>query len=420
MVDLLLFSIYLQTSWDLVSKIEIAGFSIRLLYLIEVFLIPLILLKRKNLFPQIPGIFYLLIWSLIIALFIPNTTFIERNIGYFAWLILSILLIFLIVSYVNNFNTYIKHIKFLIYSYVIMALFGLFQFLLGLKGISIYTTQWWIPNVLPRLNGLSYEPSYYATYLAGGFSFLYWLTFARKIYLIKFQRFYVYIILIAIILSSSRIGILAIFFTLLLHFVTTYYRIILGKVNKSIIKPLTLLILLIIGFTLLPNKSLFLRGTGLENTPAHSVNTRLEDMKYTFQVFLNNPIIGVSLGGIPAHIAQLQNKIVTNQYEAKKFEGINVFLEVLAASGLIGFIFFALFWISIFRSYLKLSKLAKKISHLRVLESITSSFFIMVLVQSFCLTMNQNILRPYYWLSIAFLLASLVLLRKHICNGSLK
>lgn len=156
-------------------------------------------------------------------------------------------------------------------------------------------------------------------------------------------------------------------------------------------------------------------------TSSHSVNERLQAAIDTFKVFLNNPFIGVSLGGIPSHRASLYGINISTQIEAKRFEGMNVLIELLAASGSFGFFFFLLFVLNLIKLHIRLIKKSKKIFNKpSVLLSITNTLGISLIVEIFALTMNQNILRPYVWLNIAFYLASLRLLKKEIrrrlCN----
>ena len=213
-------------------------------------------------------------------------------------------------------------------------------------------------------------------------------------------------------------------FTTLLHlFVKFLYPLwIKGKVKLNGLKLLGLQVCIMIVFILLiciylPVVKIFFSGIGVAGASAHSVSQRWQATKDTFKIFLNNPIIGVSLGGIPSHRAKLYGKIITTQVEAKNYEGLNVLLETLAASGLIGYLFFLLFWTNIVRLHWRLKKKILKLREVKIKSSllpIVNSLGIMIISEFFALLMNQNILRPYLWLSIGFYLTSLKILKKRV------
>lgn len=421
----LFFFLFLSSSWDIFAVIKLSGFTIRFFYLLEILLLLFYFLKRNRI-SLFPGHNFFIFWMFFIAISLPNSPLFVRNIGYFLWLIFSYILLILITNYLKTAQKFMKYFKIYIFSFVIMGLFGFFQFILGLAGISLMTTQWWIEGVIPRINGLSYEPSYYSTYMSAGVVLLYWLTFVEKRKIFLLQSVITLFLILVIILSSSRIGILSLIFVIFFHilykFFIPFFK---GKINLtgfkvSFIFLIVVLTVIIILSTYLDLIRIFLMGSGLFGTPSHSLSERLQGMIDTFKVFLNNPIIGVSLGGIPSHRAELYGITIFNQSEAKEFEGLNVILEVLAASGIFGFLFFLLFWLNLIKMSFSLKKKIRKSfkeinnSALNNLLSITNALGIMLITEIFALTMNQNILRPYFWVSLAFYLSSLKILYKVI------
>ena len=132
-------------------------------------------------------------------------------------------------------------------------------------------------------------------------------------------------------------------------------------------------------------------GTGIFSTRSGTFTRRLLNAKETFKVFLSNPFIGVSLGGIPAGRGELIGKVITSQSEAKHLEGMSVLLEVLAASGVVGFIFFALYSIKLFFKPLFENNVLLK------------ALAISLIFQFIMLQFNQNIQRLYFWLHVAVL-----------------
>lgn len=95
--------------------------------------------------------------------------------------------------------------------------------------------------------------------------------------------------------------------------------------------------------------------------------------------------------------------VITNNETAKQFEGMNIFVETLAGSGIIGFIFFLIFLISVFYyPYIQSRFLFKNREFIEEAILIRSLFWSGVALL-FMLNFNQNILRPYLWIHLGFL-----------------
>lgn len=408
-VMILFFLAICLSSSDIFLVFNLFGFSIRaaLLLLILPMLYALLNMinSRKIIFPL--GYKSLLIWTGFILIFIPNTTFITRNIGYAIWLCFYVFLIFTCVQIFNNEEKLKKLLEVYILSFFIISLFGVFQFLVGLIGIDApYVRQWW-PNGIPRVNGFSYEPSYFATYLITGWVLVTYLFEKKTVYVNKkLLVFTVSLTTLALILSSSRMGYIVMFLWLLRY--PLKYILSLKKVKWdrkqylyliSVIIGILLLVLIVI-FTIDFSKFRFLiEGLGIGGTAAHSSSTRVHFLINTLRTFIESPIIGYSLGGIAPAIGDLFNVTVTNQELANAYEGMNITAEVLAASGIIGFFFFLIYFGSILIKPLWLSKLIKDNELKKVLiGSVYGLFFILIILQ-----FNQNILRPYVWLHIAIM-----------------
>jgi len=158
-------------------------------------------------------------------------------------------------------------------------------------------------------------------------------------------------------------------------------------------------------------------GLGIFGSSSHSSAPRIKTMIDTFRIFLKSPIIGYSLGGIPSAIAQLKGYNISTQIEAKNYEGMNIFLEVLAASGIIGYIFFLLF---IYLLYFKAFKIAKAIYYKNFTYSIiVKSLIFSLFWEMFILSMNQNILRPYLWIAIGMLSSSIFVGRELLYEANI-
>jgi len=175
----LFFLLALTSSFDIFMKLDIGGFNFRIFYLIEFILICLLIFKKRIIYIEFQ---YIMVWAVFNIIFIPNTTILTRSIGYGVWLILSLFVVILFSTIINKLESFTKVFRLYIYSFTFIALFGLIQFSLGLFGIDIYVQQWWIYKVLPRINGFSYEPSYYGSYLIIGWSVLLYLFIKNNLF----------------------------------------------------------------------------------------------------------------------------------------------------------------------------------------------------------------------------------------------
>jgi hypothetical protein len=336
---------------------------------------------------------------------VGNTPFLNRNIGYLAWLVFNVMACYVLYKFASRAGAE-NLIRMYILSFFVMACVGMAQFALSTVGVHVLVTMWWKINQIPRVNALSYEPSYYATYMLIGFVFLF---FAQKknLYFFKprFQLIILVSLVLAILLSTSRMGILFMVLVLIYDFSKTIIRALITLRISKVNFFLTLVVLVFLGAVmakaLMDRKSrqLYLAGTGLESTAAHSKDARIMQMSNVLNVFLESPVVGYSLGGIAPAIAAYWGSITKDQKKAKEFEGLNIFLEVLAASGIFGFLFFMSWLIQLFRSNILLSSYLARAGWHReagILEALRYALIAELLI----LVLSQNILRPYLWMLI--------------------
>ncbi|MDG6894870.1 O-antigen ligase family protein [Volucribacter amazonae] len=284
---------------------------------------------------------------------------------------------------------------------------------MGLLGIDFFIQQWWIKEKLPRVNGFSYEPSYYATYLYIGWTLLLYLFFKNFELFYKYKYIFI-IITLAILLSSSRMSYVMMLSAFLYLFVNSIIK---DVINNRKIKrrDLNIILFLFIGIIIISSIFIYnfddliflLHDTGLFGTTSHSVSMRSSDAMNTISVFLESPFIGYSLGGIAPAIAKFQGIIISTQEEAKNFEGMNIFLEMLAAGGILGFLCFILYLRKLFSSSLNIAK--NLLPYNKVMADIILAIRFSLFWELVILCFNQNILRPYLWVLIAMLNAHIFL-----------
>lgn len=420
-IFVILLSISLFTaSFDLFLDIHIGGFTVRLTQAAMIAFMGLTLmgslLRGKATLPL--GFKPLLLWTLFLILFIPNTTYILRNILYTFWLFFSILGIYTVVQFINSVDRLRLALRIYVASFVFVASFGLIQWAVGFLGISLLTMQWYFPGRMARINGFCYEPSFFVFYLIQGFILVAYLREKRSTLFSK-KAFSLchYAILTAIILSTARSGwlICALWYSrpglfFLGHLFKGQFHLLYFK--KSLIRVLPpLLGIILIAFILVYYFSItvFISGLGLFGLGgSHSSLTRWNDFLDLVTVFEQSPLIGYGLGGVNAAVGKLHGVLVETYEEAKSFEGVGVFAQILAASGLIGFIPFALYVYQLIQKPLKLLKSLDDPELKKIVMGMTVALvFALIVLQS-----GQNILRPYLWYHIALLSASYAVARR--------
>ncbi len=406
MLKILIFLVFVTSSFDILLNLNLGGFNVRTCYLAAFAFIFIYAgqFKDASRFRFI-GIGSFLIWFLFITAFVWNTQFLMRNIGYVAWLCFNMFACYAIYKY-SQLKSANDLIRIYVLSFFVMALVGLAQFMLSTVGIHVLITMWWKINKIPRVNALSYEPSYYATYLLIGFVFLYF-TQRRGIWFFK-QKMQILIlstVAIAIFLSTSRMGILFMVSILLYDFAKLMIRALftwrISRVNFFIAIFFIGAMATVVGRILIDEKQrkLYLAGTGIESTASHSKDARIWQMNNVLLIFQESPIVGYSLGGIAPAIAKHYSNKTTDLKKAKEYEGLNIFLEVLAASGIFGFLFFCSWLFQLFRANIKLSGILRLHGYARE-SGILDALRYALIAELLILVLSQNILRPYLWILI--------------------
>jgi len=409
--------ILLTSSFDIFLVLE-AGGNYRFCQIITAVLVVLAIVKAAR-GARIPvlGAVPLLIWFLFQISFIPATGFWPKSLGYCLWLLLNIGLVFSCVQlFSDNSKSLLVILRWYVYSFGFVAGFGIVQFLSSLLGLGgPLVKQWFVPNEWARVNGFSYEPSYFASYLLIGFVFVGSLRRNRSALLPSRTLLAVYwLTALGILLSSSRMGIFFLFvdvflsqLRLFLSFLADFLRLRVALFKVRALVPSFLSIAFICttaaGASIAIQKNpalalMLLNGTGISDTAAHSVIQREDSLEETFAVFLQHPLIGRSLGGVSSAIADSQGEKIQSFVDSKDFEGMNVFAEALAASGVIGIIPFVCFVVVTFQSPWRLARIAPPFYSILLRALLRSLFFAWVILQ-----FNQNLLRPYLWTHLAIL-----------------
>ena len=413
----LLFIAFLTTSFDLFLNVDV-GFNFRfcqialgLVFVVGIYRV----IMQQRLSAVKPLAFeYLAVWSFFIILFIPNNTFYTKSLGYAIWLIYNLLLVFFLTQLIADKKSVMRMVKLYLYAFFILAVIGLIQFFLPVIGLrqllpgALIPSQWWIVGWLPRINGFSYEPSAYASYMTVGFilssslrKYKSTLISRRKLFIIQAT------ITTAMFLSSSRMGwvIMGLWFV---HYTVLFTsRLLRGKFNTKYSLYFGGLVIIVPALLIYAYQKfasvllLFISGTGLLGTSAHSYSQRTSELVDTLRVFWQSPIIGYSFGGLSTAIARLNGVRVTNLAEAGVYEPMGFFPVVLAASGIIGFIVFIVYLTSIFIKPIFWQQKTDDIEMKIIVKSMILALFFELIV----LQLTQNPLQIGLWIHIAMITA---------------
>lgn len=425
--DACLLIIFLTSSFDTVFNLKISGFTVRictlLMLLFSSFIFLFWLNEKKKKSIQLIGFWSFLIWMCILIASTPNSLLISRGIGYTAWLIIFFFFILAVGIYIRSYAHYEKILIWYLRSFTVIGIMAFIQLIAVLLGFNQVISYYFMSGI-PRIHGFSYEPSYFSTYLMIPWTFHFFLYFTKNQYLKQktWNLFSLLLLTMIILLSFSRMGILLmgliVIVRLFLIFMVSVFR---QKIKSHHFYFFSFALgsFLLLVFIAIANLETFIslfEGLPFFSRYAHSASIRMDSFFQTWQVFINSPWYGHSLGGIAPAIAKLNGHNQITQEIVKQNEGLCVFLEILAASGIIGFIFFMLFLKKILFS----AKALKKIVNSKLSAELSSKINIHQLLifgliaQLLLLCLNQNILRNYLWVHLALLNVSFFILKQNL------
>jgi len=449
LIYFLFFLVFTLAPIDIALNIKISGFNLRSGLLAMVILTVLlgtviakdILLKKQKLTLPL-YLILLLVVAVINLLFVPNSVYIPRGLVY----ALTLLLFVFLISFSVNTREYIsleKIVDIYVFSFLLHALLGAVQFILFYGfGINFFMMQ------LGRINGLTYEPSYYVTHLVPGTMLitLMALFLNEKRGRIIFYSLTASLMLLVLIFSTSKLGIVeSVTVILLAILVGAFLK--LFKVLKEV--NLKRNVSYFVAFTVFFAAIFYVSGnigsivnflfpvkeeriSQLEKTEGEerisylekiegeerishlektkevlassketSFDIRLSQFKETLEIVLENPLLGKSLGGVAPYRALKNGMNPENNDDVKQFEGMNIFAEMLAGFGIIGFLLMLGFIILISYDGVRLG--IKALASNYKVSIIIIGLVLGFLLELFFLMFNQNVLRLYLWNHITLL-----------------
>jgi O-antigen ligase len=368
---------------------------------------------------RFPGALWLYAFVTWIFIMLPFSLYIERSAAYALWTLMDVLMIATFVQYFGTARRLPTLIHLFVLSFVILAIFGCVQFAAGLAGIDLFVRQWWVPGRLARINGISYEPSYYATYLIVGWVLsCYLLEKGALAGHRRLLRVCAFTSTVALLLSSSRLGWLLMSLWVLTRAALFVYRTLFrGKLSyRSANRIGVAVTLLAMCGVLIPlfaepildsaeNLTFLLSGLGVSGQAAHSTEDREHSLEFTVQAFLAHPLIGSGIGAVSVEIAAQNGAMVSSIEDAKKYDGFSLFTELLASTGVVGTAFLVMFVVALSKRIKVLSSQVSEF-HRYLLRGLAWSMVWIVIAMQF----NQNFLRLYIFVDLSVLLTCMVAL----------
>jgi hypothetical protein len=377
-----------------------------------------ILQEGRFLWPRGAGA--LAVWIACLILFLPESGSWLIGLQMLGLLLFSVVGMLAIVQ-VYGLSSQIEILmKLYMASFVFVAIAGIVQFVLPLLGLhSFLVAQWIIHDKLARINGFTIEPSYYATYLIIGWILLIELRISKaRIATGRLWGWAAVLMTVALILCTSKSGWVVMAIEVLARLAPLTWRgmrnalrqasegrMVIPLPRRSAVAKWGLVCLLLAAISIPASLWLsshvsataFVNGSGLANTPAHSVYMRLRDTKRTWRIFTDHPFIGRGLGGVPVANAEYYGIHVTSMDMARLWWGFPVLLDILTASGIFAFIPFLVFlYANTIGAYRRasLSMPEERAKWLRALARAMIFEWLMLLI-------DQNILRVYLWYHFA-------------------
>lgn len=389
-------------SSDIFLTWRIQGFTLRavqfVLALVLVWgLVDAVCFRKRRHLRRPLGSGALLTWCAVNCFLLWNVHAMTRNFGYMAWLLFNAALVFVTVQQLDAQERLRFVLRWYIYAYCASAVLGIAQFLSPFLGLTPpLIRQWWIPGVLDRVNGMTYEPSYYAMYMLCGFVMIDYLRVHGSSLLPK-SRLAMACLLTgtALIVCGSRMGWMMMLVWLGLRIIwwvrDRNFRA-LRRAAVLISAALVLLFVVVGG-----SASFLLAGLGVsEELGEWSREGREGDLQDTISVFLQHPIMGVGLGGVGPEIARMRHVPQIDQDDEVRVEGQCTTMEVLAGTGIFGFAAYAAYLLILFIAPFRLKNASTE------LKALTWALIFLIAILQF----NQNILRLYLWFHIALLSAA--------------
>lgn len=328
-----------------------------------------------------------------------------RSMGYTLIYLFEFFCYFLIpIHLIFHFN-HKKILKIYWASFILTGLYAAFQLVFSFFGI-IDPFLGQFLGKYARAHAMAYEPSFYALYMS-----IFVMFFNTKILLsiknlFRFKTITSLLLVnLFLIISTSTGGFFAYFIFLATVAVFCCFK----NIDKSYLLKNTLKLifffcLLFFSFAIcFPNiflTTFFKFFTGLAFNHWSFV-LRWKGMVNSWNVFIENPLFGVGLGGVGPYLFKRHSPtgaLPENLSELEIYDPTNVLTEILASLGLYGFV--ALIMLGIFIFYLFKKTISLETVHQED-KQYAISLFVSLVVSMVVLQFNQGLFRTYLWVHTA-------------------
>jgi len=336
--------------------LEIAGYTLKtsqLLVIVTLFAWAAYLFRQKEHgVARTPMNFPLVLFLAASLVSMVNAINLVRSVAIFSWALFSVLLFITMASLIRDEGLLKKVIGSLIISGTLVSLFGIYQFVGSYLGLPTLLRDVYLPTgmYLTRVQSTFLEPLHFASYL------LVVIPLCLALYLGRVEQFnprYLFFALLtmslAMILTIARGGYLGLVVSVVVIFLFSRRGV---RKKSSILKvafsfAVVILALFMLIVYLAPPGIITTTIFGGKAIRAGSSFTRMLLMKDAWAMFQESPLIGIGIGNFGPYANQKAFRSTTNVADLGTAN--NVPLEVLAESGILGFIALAL----IFLAYLK-------------------------------------------------------------------
>ena len=360
----------------------------------------------------------LALWVFFQALLIGRSSVPDISVQLYVLLLFTVAGVFAVLQLYGRSDRLEALMKAYLYSFVFVACFGLFQFVTpGLHLGYWFVVQWIIHGVFPRINGFSYEPSYFITYLLVGWIMLVDLrvTGAR---IVEGPRWKQAVILVGVILflSTSKLSWIFMIVEGLLRLGPMIFHKVMRQLGRFSVgslwvripkfRSVVFLLMASILFGLLLGQiskyvtlTIFVAGSGLANTTSQSLGDRLNGAQGTWMVIQEHPWLGLSIGGVSGRVAEFAGVHIQTMADLRAHWAQSVPLEMYASGGLLGSL--PIFW---FFYNLTLGQRHRIRTHWGDDRAKWMHAMIRAMVfQWICLFANGNLLRVYVWFHLTMM-----------------
>ncbi len=262
-----------------------------------------------------------------------------KGYGYAAWALFDALAITATLAVLIDHREYLdRALRTWVLALTAIAGFGLLQWTMGLAGFQPPLVTQWMGN-LPRINGLSYEPSYFAFSTSVGIALVIVALVRRPSFLAPLPAALSgAVLVVAMALSSSRsgwIGLLFLTVALLAQVVSRRRQLDRARWQGLGVLAAGYLVAAALLLGVGADRYGEMARKGLDIEEHSSSAPRLEGVRFALDMFADHPVAGVGLGQFGAVLAGQRAAPLTPE-QVDSMVTFNLYAELAAENGLLG------------------------------------------------------------------------------------